>query len=251
MPDSPAGPPPHATAVDASDAPRASAPAWWRSATLLFVTLLLGLLTFGLWGWLAPVDRPHGLPADRDVAAAQDLLTGGLPLALPDLILATTLAGESRWIPPDSLPVARLAAAHERLLRAAGRHADDPRITVSIAHLELAGLRTDRAIQHYREALDRSPHYGEARLGLGIALTAGSLVDSDPERGRVRALEALGQFANVDAADPAHAAALYNRALLLSRVGRTAEAIQLLQHELAVRPSGPWAARYQRLLAGF
>jgi len=215
------------------------------------VTLLLGLLALGLWGWLAPVERPRGLPTDRDVAAAQELLAGGLPLALPDLVLATTLAGESRWIPPDSLPIARLAAAHERLLRSAGRHPNDPRITVSIAHLELSGLRADRAVQLYREALDQSPHYGEARLGLGIALTARSLVDPDPERGRVRALEALGQFANIDPADPVHAAALYNRALLLSRVGRTREGVQLLERELAARPTGQWAERYQRLLAGF
>jgi tetratricopeptide (TPR) repeat protein len=251
MPGSPEGTSPHATTAEASDAPRASSLAWLRSATLLFATLLLGLLALGLWGWLAPVERPHGLPVDRDVAAAQELLTGGLPLALPDLVLATTLAGESRWTPPDSLPIARLAAARNRLSRAAGRHPNDPRLMVSIAHLELAGLRTDRAVEHYRETLDRAPHYGEARLGLGVALTARSLVDPDPERGRVRALEALGQFANVDPADPAHAAALYNRALLLTRVGRTGEGVRLLEGELAARPTGPWAERYQRLLAGF
>ena len=241
----------HATATEASDASRTSVLARSHRATLLFATLLLGLLALGLWGWLAPVERPHGLPADHDVAVAQELLTGGLPLALPDLVLATTLAGESHWTPPDSLPIARLAAARERLARATGRHDNDPRLLASIAHLELAGLQPDRAVQHYREALDGSPHYGEARLGLGVALTARSLIDPDPERGRVRALEALGQFANVDPADPAYAAALDNRALLLSRVGRTGEGVRLLERELAARPTGPWAERYRRLLAGF
>jgi tetratricopeptide (TPR) repeat protein len=225
--------------------------AWSRSATLLFTTLLLGLLVLGLWGWLAPVERPHGLPADRDFAAAQELMAGGLPLAVPDLVLSTTLAGESHWLPSDSLPIARLAAARDRLSRAADRHPDDPRVTVAIAHLELAGLRTNRAIAHYRQALDQSPHFGEARLGLGVALTAYSLVDSDPDRGRKHALEALGQFANVDAADPAHGAALYNRALLLSRVGRAGEGVRLLEREVAARPDGAWAERYRRLLAGF
>lgn len=221
--------------------------AWSRSATLSFVGLLLGLLALGLWAWLAPVAHPRGLPDDRDVAAARELMTDGLPLAVPDLILATSVAGESRWIPPDSLPVGRLAAARDRLTRAAGRHPDDVRIDVAIAHLELSAMRVDDAIARYRRALDRSPHYGEARLGLGVALTARSLTDGEPERSRSHALEALGQLANVDRGDPAHPAALYDRALLLVRVGRRREAARLLDRELAAQPVSPWSSRFQRL----
>jgi tetratricopeptide (TPR) repeat protein len=243
---------PPAILLAGSDAPDAVAPtsslAWSRSATLLFTGLLLGLLGLALWGWLAPAQPPpHGLPDDPGVTAARELMADGIPLAVPDLVLVTSLAGESHWAPADSLPVARLAAARERLARAVGRHPNDVRLDVAVAHLELSALRVDDAITRYREALDRSPRYGEARLGLGVALTARSLLDADPDRSRARALEALGQLANVDRQDPVHAAALYDRAVLLARVGRPREAASLLDRELAERPKGAWAERFRRL----
>ena len=245
---SPEGPP-AITTVGATepDAPPASSLAWSRSATLLFGGLLLGLLVLALWSWLTPVAHPRGLPDDPDVTAARELLTDGLPLAVPDLMLTTSIAGESRWVAPDSLADGRLAAARDRLARAAGRHPDDVRIDVAIAHLELAARRFDDAIPRYRESLDRFPRYGEARLGLGVALIAHSMLDLDPDRSRARAFEALGQFANIDRGDPAYPAALFDRVVVLSRVGRVREASRLLQSELSANPDGPWAERYRRL----
>lgn len=247
---SPEGPPAIAALGDSDpDAPApASSLAWSRSATLLFAALLLGLLALALWSWLAPVEHPRGLPDDPDVAAARELMTDGLPLSVPDLVLATSIAGESRWIAPDSVAEGRLAAARDRLTRAAGRHPDDVRIDVAIAHLELAARRLDDAIPRYRESLDRFPRYGEARLGLGVALITQGVFDLDPDLGRARAFEALGQFANIDRGDPAYEAALYDRVVVLGRVGRVREASRLLRRELDANPGGAWAARYRQLL---
>jgi tetratricopeptide (TPR) repeat protein len=124
------------------------------------------------------------------------------------------------------------------------------RLDATVAHLELAGQRLDDAMLHYHQALERSPHYGEARLGLGIALMTLSLRDADPDLVRKRALEALGQFANVDRGDPVYLAAFYDRVLLLTRVGRTREAARLLSREPAIPATGRWAERFRRLRAG-
>jgi hypothetical protein len=250
MPPSDESPPALATETDPEVTPDASL-AWSRSATVLFAGLLIGLLAVGLWSWLAPVAHPHGLPDDPDVARAREMMVDGLPrVVLPEFVLVTSLAGETRWMPPDSVPVGRLAACRERIVRASDRHPGDVRLDATVAHLELAGQRLDDAMLHYRQALERSPHYGEARLGLGIAMVTLSLRDADPDLARKRALEALGQFANVDRVDPVYLAALYDRVLLLTYVGRTREAARLLDREPAIPNTGLWAARFRRLRAG-
>ncbi|MFI5370858.1 MAG: tetratricopeptide repeat protein [Candidatus Eisenbacteria bacterium] len=225
---------------------------WSIGPTLLFVCMLLILLAMGLWARWAPVSRPGGLPDDADVAAARELLGGELPMASRGLYMVTAFAGECRTTAPESLPFAPLTAAHARLLAAARRHPDDPRLAATLTHLELACLRLEKAERDYRVLLDREPHDGETRLGLGIALAlradwAGAGAATEP--GRLLALEALAQFTNVDRDDPAHWAALYDRAVMLSVVGRRREAGAALATALSEGPPPPWGDRYRRLAA--
>ena len=235
-------------AAPATPDPRRSPLAWRIGATVAFGTMLAGLLALGLWARFAPVRRPLGLPDDPEVRAAREMLAGGLPLAVPDLAMETTLAGGVRRVDSEAVPLDRLAAARARLAAAAARRPGDVRVTAALAHVALAALRFEEAERLYREALDGAPHFGEARLGLGVALASRAAISAEDDRRRALALEAIGQFANVDPADPAYGAALYDRALMLGRVGRRGEAEQALAAELRARPDGAWASRYRRLL---
>lgn len=226
----------------------ARALAWPATSTVAFGAMLVGLLSLGVAGLVEPVHHPTGLPDDPDVSAARELLPGGLPLPVPALELPNALTGHS--VPPGGAETsfAPLAAARAHLLAAAVRHPRDVRLDAAVGHVSLAALRIDDAIASYGAALGRERHYGEARLGLGVALaTRAWLAPSEDER-RELTLEALGQIANVEPADPVYGAALFDRAHLLSQVGRGAEARRLLADELAERPRGPWARRYRVLL---
>lgn len=225
---------------------------WSVGPTLVFIAMLATLLTLGLWARWAPISRPGGMPDDPDVAAARELLGGELPMASRGLVLVTAFAGESRVTAPESLPFAPLTAAHARLLTAARRHPRDPRLAATLTHLELACLRLEKAERDYRGLLEREPHDGETRLGLGIALAmradwAGAGAATEP--GRALVLQALAQFTNVDRDDPAHWAAVYDRAVLLAVVGRGNEVSGVLAHALAEGPPAGWSDRYRRFIA--
>lgn len=225
---------------------------WSIGPTLLFMGMLVALLAMGLWARWAPVSRPGGLPDDPDVTAARELIGGEMPLASRGLYLVTAFAGECRTTAPESLPFGPLTAAHARLVAAARRHPGDPRLLATLTHLELACLRLEKAERDYRALLEREPHDGESRLGLGIALAlradwAGAGAATEPAR--TLALEALAQFTNVDRDDPAHWAAVYDRAVMLSVVGRRREAATALADALSEGPPPPWGDRYRRLAA--
>ena len=226
----------------------AHALSWPAASTVAFGAMLVGLLTLGVAGLVDSVRHPAGLPDDPDVSAARELLPDGLPLPVPALELPNALTGHS--VPPGDAvpPFAPLAAARAHLLAAAVRHPRDVRIDAAVGHVSLAALRIDDAVASYGAALGRERHYGEARLGLGVALATRAWLAPSADERRALTLEAIGQMANVEPADPVYGAALFDRAHLLSEVGRRSEARRLLAAELADRPRSPWARRYRMLL---
>jgi hypothetical protein len=54
----------------------------------------------------------------------------------------------------------------------------------------------------------------------------------------------------VDAVDPFFLPALYDRALLLDRVGRPKDAVATARRYLELEPRSPWAASLLRLIRG-
>jgi len=238
-----------ATPADAAPEPLLGrALRWPATSTIAFGAMLSGLLALGIAGIVEPVRHPAGLPDDPDVRAARELLTAGLPLQVPVLLLPNALSGGSVTAADTGTPFGPLAAARAHLSAAAGRHPRDARLDAALGHVSLAALRIDDALAAYRAALGRERHYGEARLGLGVALATRAWLAPTAEERRLLTLEALGQIANVERGDPVYEAALFDRAHLLGQVGRGAEGRKLLEAELAVRPSGPWVRRYRVLL---
>jgi hypothetical protein len=90
---------------------------------------------------------------------------------------------------------------------------------------------------------------GEAHLGLGVALalTAETLSDLAADRGL--RLRAIAQFAAVPENDPVYLAALYDRALLLKRVGRESEAREWARQYRERDATSPWAEALDRAMA--
>jgi tetratricopeptide (TPR) repeat protein len=94
---------------------------------------------------------------------------------------------------------------------------------------------------HYREACERAPHYGEGRLGWGVALALDANRTREPWLRRALMLRAIAQFAAVDPTDPEYPHALFNRARLLNEVGRQEEATAFAQRYLALDANSAWA----------
>ena len=130
--------------------------------------------------------------------------------------------------------VAENAQRAESMVSAAQhRHAADPRVLAALGSLALVQSRHRTAEAAYRAALDRNGHYGEARLGLGVALARRAWLDSAPLKPRSLELAALAQFMAVPDNDPCRLEALYNRAVLLRRVGRNELALNAARAYLA------------------
>jgi cytochrome c-type biogenesis protein CcmH/NrfG len=223
---------------------------WGALPAVLFVCMMVSLAAVAIYSTFAKPRSATGLPADADVIAARDLLLGrpGVPSTGLRFRSALTgdLAPDARVRPADH---ARVVAAYQHLERAYRAHPLDPRTLTALGHCELALRHPARAERCYRLALEFTPHYGEARLGLGMALAqrAASTRDAVPRR-RLQ-LEATAQFAAVAEADSAFACALYNRAVLLMGVGREREAERLAQSYFALDPSSPWAVQLRATLA--
>lgn len=210
---------------------------WPLGPTLLFFAMLLLLAGMGIASLIAPTPLTTGLPDDRDVAEARAIVGPSRRLELGGLRLSSSLGIEGGGTPADAA-MARVIAgqAATTLEHAARRLARDPRIEASIGHLELAAGRYEHAERRYRDAISRAATYGEARLGLGVALAMQARMESDPNVGRTRQLAAIAQFAAVPERDPHHEEALYNRVLLLRVVGREVEADRLAARLPAATP---------------
>jgi tetratricopeptide (TPR) repeat protein len=224
----------------------------WRWLGLVgFVVLILSLTVLAVIWVMVPPRRVAGLPADAGVRALAATLQGRVPMRSGDLRFRSALTGEA---PPD----ARFGAAETRLVEeadavlraAAERRRGDPCLEVALAHLDLARQRYAEAERRYRAVTEHGADAPEARLGLGVALALQAAIQRDGLRARGQRLEALAQFVAVDRDDPVYAVALYDRALLLLELGRTAEATAAARAYLVADPSGPWAWRLRAILAG-
>jgi len=222
--------PPAITGAPAAAAPKA-APPWPVASTIGFALMLVSLTTVALISLFTPVQIVTGMPDDPDVAAARELVTNRVAVAGKDLqfVSALGIASGRSGTEPD-LVVAdrtqRCARAEARLRMAQSRRPNDARLLAALGHLALATDRLETAEHRYRDALRRAASYGEARLGLGMALALRAETTDDP-MARTLTLESLAQFAAVPERDPCHGVALANRIVLLRRVGRASEAERL------------------------
>jgi len=224
----------------------------WRSVSIVVFALFMVLLAVVAgWALLSPPRFVSGLPPDDAARAAQALLGPPPIVGSGHLRLTSEFAGESAPGFALSSAQAHAAADAESLLAGVvARHPLDPRGHAALGHLDLARRLLDRAAARYRRAIDLAPHYGEARLGLAVALALKADATPDPLRQRGLRLEALAQCIAVDPADAAHAAALYDRAWLAADVGRAKEADAAAARYWALDATSPWAVRLHERIVG-
>ena len=216
---------------------------WPAPAALAFLGILAMLLVVAIVPLIAPPRVSEGLPDDPDVRAAAALLRGMAPVPQSGLAFGSALFGAE-----DARSVGRAMSAAERavtlaqarshLEQARRRIGGDPRLRVFFAHLDLAegadaAEAGDRhhsldllgsAGRGYRGVADGRTEVPEARMGLGTLLDFNADHQTDAERQRGFRLMAIAQFAAVRPHERVYPAALYDRALLLARVERRAEA---------------------------
>ena len=218
---------------------------WSPRALVLFASLMVVLTGVGLFGRFHHSHGPSGLPTDAAVDSARASLGGGLEIDALGLRFATSFdARPLRPAPPlpyDS-QLGALAAATRWMAVARSRLPLDPRAACLSAHLDLAADRLEQAEHFYREALALAPRYGEARLGLGVTLARRAATEGDERSARALELQAAAQFAAVHEDDRFYLPALYDRTIMLARVGRTEEARQLARRYAALDPGSEWAA---------
>jgi tetratricopeptide (TPR) repeat protein len=220
---------------------------WPALPALVFLGLMMGLLMVAaLATWLRP-DHPQGLPADAALLAATGLPDASLGVLAPELrFRAAALGGDAQSHANDAVALARASAAERSLAHWARRHPNEPRVRAALGALALVRHDYAAAATRYREACERAPHYGEGRLGWGMALALDATRTSDPWLRRALTLRAIAQFAAVDPTDSAYPHALYDRAHLLAEVGRTSEARALASLYVGLEPTDPWAVRLRQ-----
>jgi len=223
----------------------------WRAVpVLLFAGFLALLLGVGLWPQLVPSRSVSGLPDDPDLFAAAAELHGHVAFPTDELMFDSALTGSllpgARGAPDQQR---RIALAEQQVERARPRLAHDARWLAARGALDLVRHRYPSARRRYREALQRAYEYPEARLGLGAALALQAEVERHLLAQRRLRLEAIAQFAAVPPQDALYPAALFDRALLLERVGRRKEAAQLASVYVARDPRAPGVERMRAITA--
>lgn len=235
------------SATEAGESPKRQA---WSSASLiLFGLILVGLLGVGWCEFMQQPKLVQGLPDDPAIHAATTLLGGPLDVPAGDLRFTTSLdslADESTL--PAFPNLSTVGQAEHWVREAQRRHRWDPRIECLLGHLDLARRRYESASRHYATAVGRASRYGEARLGYGVTLALQAETEGNERRARALELRAIGQLAAVDAADPFFLPALYDRALLLVRVGRPKEAAAAARQYLSIEPRSVWSGSLMRLM---
>lgn len=217
---------------------------WPALPTMLFLGFLAMLLSLaGASLWFRPA-HPAGLPDDRALLASIGLPDASLGVITAGLrFSAAALGGEPAPRASDHAGLVRAQAAERALRHWTRRHPGEPRVRAALGALALVRHDYAAAASHYREACERAPHYGEGRLGWGVALALDAERTPDTWHRRELMLRAIAQFAAVDATDAEYLPALYNRARLLDEVGRRAEALALAQRYLAIDPASAWSGR--------
>ncbi len=217
---------------------------WSAAAAVVFVAVLALLAVLAVLAAVTPIHSGVGLPDAPEVRAARALVAGALRVPSGDLRFESALfdAGPAPHLDPASAHV--LAARADSMLeRARMRALTEPRLPALQGHLALTQRHYDEAERQYRHAIDLAAHTSEARLGLGVALALRAEATRDQRDARALTLMAIAQFAAVRPDAPCYLAALYDRALLLARVDRAAEAARFTREYLAADSTSPWAAR--------
>lgn len=217
---------------------------WPALPTLLFLVILVLLLVLaGISLGLRP-EHPVGLPEDAKLLAEAGLPDASLGVLTAELrFRAAALGGEPAVRGSDAPGLERASAAEHRLRSWTRRHPGEPRVRAALGALALVRHDYATASVRYREACERAPHYGEGRLGWGVALALDAERTSDSWQRRELMLRAIAQFAAVDASEQEYLPALYNRTRLLADVGRHEEATALATRYLSNDSASPWAER--------
>lgn len=218
---------------------------WRLLPTITFVVALVGLLVLAVLSLVVPKRHPRGLPDDPAVLSAAAELSGRVTVRTDVLRWRSAiLGGEPANRPANRDMLERVTLARQRLR--AARHPHEARVLAALAALDLATHDYARAIAHYRRACEAAPHYGEGRLGAGVALALEAGLTSDSWRARSLRLQAIAQFAMVDSLDEEYTAALYDRAHVLRDVGREREAGFWARRALAADPGSHWSEGLRR-----
>ncbi len=222
---------------------------WRLLPTIVFIALLVLLLVIALVALFTRPEHPSGLPDDAAVARARALVSEGVFVTVRDLrFRAAILGGEAH----DELAVTDVPG---RVARARAARTDrrrgvrDPRLDAALGTLALAQHDYRLAEREFRRSIEAAPHYGEGRLGLGVTLALRA--DVTPELAVARArLQAIAQFAAVDAGDIAYPHAVYDRAVQLAHVGRASDARRFAAEYFRLDEGGEWAKRLAGEIAG-
>lgn len=208
-----------------------------------FLLALLALAALALSTLHTPPRIITGLPEGPRFERMRASLGNRFRVATGGLRLQAALLGD------EGETNASLAIAAQAPVLAALAHKPyDPRLRAALAFVNLAAQQLPTAERHYREALDLAPTYGEARLGLGVTLALRAAAEGDDARARGLRLRAISQFAAVPEADPCYQAALYDRVLLLLRVGQVDEARRWAREYLTRDSASAWAVVLRREL---
>lgn len=225
----------------------------WRALPMVvFGVILVGLAVVAVASQFEVPRTQSGLPDDASLGAASSLVEGRTLAETGEFRWTSALLGDGAT-PVAFAPIEQLRAerAAEHVSHAMARRPGDARVLAAGAALALVRNDWRGAERGYRAALDRNPHYGEARLGLGVTLARRARIEPAPFRPRALQLAAIAQFAAVRAKDPVYPQALWNRAVLLTEVGRRDEARTIARRFLVLESRGPWAeALAERVPAG-
>lgn len=217
---------------------------WPGWPTLLFLGFMAVFIVLIGTSFLMRPPRPRGLPDDAAVRSAAGLPDPSYAVIASELrFRAAAFDGAPAQGANDAATLARARASEATLARWVFAHPREPRARAALGALALVRHDYVDAATRYREACERAPHYGEGRLGWGVALGLEAAHTSDAWERRALMLRAIAQFAAVDASEPEYPLALYNRAWLLAEVGRTEEARTMARRFLVLEPAGPWADR--------
>ena len=224
----------------------AKRPRWPVHPAAAFAVALAGLVVVAVVSFYVPKHHPHGLPGDAALRAAAGDVSGYVSVRTNVLRWRAELfGGEPANRAADRAMLQRVASARERLRNA--QHRGDARVLAARAALDLAAHDFSSAIGRYRRACELSPHYGEGRLGAGVALALEADRTPEPWQARSLRLQAVAQFAMVDSLDPEYPLALYDRARVLRDLGREREArFWGARFAAAAEPSSRWTEALQR-----
>ena len=218
---------------------------WRVLPTVAFIAALAVLLAMAVISLVVPKRNPRGLPDDPAAVAAAAEVAGRVSVRTNELRWsAALLGGEPVNDAPDRAMLERVRVARERLGEV--RRPDGARLLAALAALDLAAHDYPRAIARYRRACELAPHFGEGRLGAGVALALEADRTAEPWQARALWLQAAAQFAMVDSLDAEYPLALYDRARVLRSLGREAEAKFWAARAVARDPSGPWSEALRR-----